>query len=227
MVAEELKLYYGRTENVRVIFNGVEMPTPPAGQTRSQIRSAMRGRLGLADDEPVFLTIATNFDLKGVDHAIAALGELRRQTGRGVLLAVGSQASARLTGQVSTLGLADAVHFAPPAVDIFPWYAAADICVLLSWYDACSRVVLEACRLGIPSITTAFNGAAEALAGGAGIVVASPADIPSVVNAMRKMLDQATLTDLAGAAAGVGEQLSMARHVDELVKIYSQITETK
>jgi len=227
MVAGELARYYGRTENVRVVFNGVALLTPAEGQTRREIREQIRSKLGLAQDEPVFLTVATNFELKGVDFAIAALAELRRLSGQGVLIAVGREAPAKFIAQAKALGVADAVHFIPPVADIFPWYAAADICLLLSWYDACSRVILEACRLGIPSITTDFNGAAEALGGGAGLVVATPADTRAVVNAMQKMIAPASLAGRGSAAAAHGKKLSIARHVGELVKIYSQIAEAK
>lgn len=227
MVAREFATYYRRSENVRVVFNGVDKPMPPAGETRAASRARIRRQLALADDEPVFLTIATNFKLKGVDLAIAALAKMRSQFGRGTLVAVGQGSPGRFGKLARSLGVAEAVRFVPRTASIFPWYAAADACVLLSWYDACSRVVLEACRLGIPSITTASNGASEALATGGGIVVASPADTSAVAEAMLELAEAKNRRNRAEACLAGADRLGIARHVDELLGIYSQIAEKK
>ena len=116
------------------------------------------------------------------------------------------------------------VVFVPPAEDVAPWYAAADVCVLLSWYDPCSRVVLEATRLGIPSITTAWNGAGEVLTGDAGIVVASPKRIADVAGAMDELTDPDRRRRAGDACRAISDQLSIGRHVDELMAVYKEVT---
>ena len=116
------------------------------------------------------------------------------------------------------------VVFAPPTEDVAPWYAAADACLLLSWYDPCSRVVLEAVRLGIPSITTAFNGAAEALADGAGLVVPSPADTFAVAEALETMYNPARRARAADACRARADGLAVDRHVDQLLAVYAEVT---
>ena len=115
------------------------------------------------------------------------------------------------------------VVFAPPSEEVFSWYAAADACVLLSWYDPCSRVVLEATRFGLPSITTRFNGAAEILAGGRGIVVDSPRDTNAIVSAMAVMTDPTRRAEMAAACEDVSGQLSMDRHVEQLLAAYEEV----
>ncbi len=227
MVASEFWTHYKRRQNVRVVFNGVDTPKPGPGESPPSCRANIRRQLGIDDDEPVFLTIATNFPLKGVDFAIRSLVEMRDKVGCGTLIAVGQQTPGRFAELAKSLGVAQALRFVPPQTEIFPWYAAADVCVLLSWYDACSRVVLEACRLGMPSITTVFNGAAEALVNGGGIVVASPADVSAVADAMAELADPEKRQRRSEACLVEAEKLSMARHVDELLEIYTQIAEKK
>jgi glycosyltransferase involved in cell wall biosynthesis len=122
-------------------------------------------------------------------------------------------------------GIGGCVHFRPATSDIFPWYSAADVCVLLSWYDACSRVVLEATQVGIPSITTVFNGAAEALARGAGIVVAGPRDTDAVAAAMAELGDPQKRARRVEACRAAAPQLRMQRHVDELLSLYEEVLE--
>ena len=107
--------------------------------------------------------------------------------------------------------------------DIFRYYSAADVVLLLSWQDACSRVILEAVRWGVPSITTRYNGAAEVLAEGAGIVVESPDDSAGVAAALATMCDPASRAHMRRACLAKADYLSIRRHVDELEALYREL----
>ena len=227
MVAREFMNYYARDKNVRVIYNAVDLPDV-SDEQRSAWRAEFRDRIGAATAKPVFLTVATNFRLKGVAKAIEAFGQWCRSQGdaHGArLVAVGQEKVGTYRRLVKKLGLAGQVHFEPRAGNVWQWYAAADACVLLSWYDPCSRVVLEATRWGIPSITTVFNGAAEILARGAGVVVSSPKDVDAVTKAMAELADPKRLAEYQDACRDVADELSMDRHVEELLDAYREITD--
>ena len=114
------------------------------------------------------------------------------------------------------------VVFAPPTAEIERWYAACDACVLLSWYDPCSRVILEALRYGIPCLTTAYNGAAEVLGGGAGVVIASPDDVRGIESGLADLHDAAGRDRRREACLSAGEKLSVDRHVSELLAAYAR-----
>jgi glycosyltransferase involved in cell wall biosynthesis len=229
MVAREFETYYqrvGRGDNVRVVFNGVDLPEVSAEQ-RADWRREKRRRFGAAEDEPVFLTVATNFPLKGVDRAIRAFGKWAqrgKQQRPGHLVIAGDDNVEGYQRLAGLNGVGRLTHFVGKTDDIFPWYAAADACILLSWYDACSRVVLEAARLGIPSLTTALNGAAEALGGGAGIVVDTPDDFRSILAGLDELADPSARRKRAEACLAIADNLSMSRHVDELLKAYREIS---
>jgi glycosyltransferase involved in cell wall biosynthesis len=83
-------------------------------------------------------------------------------------------------------------------------------------------VVLEATRWGVPSITTAYNGAAEVMADGAGIVVPSPRDLPAIVAAMDELADPARRAACADVCRRKADDLSMDRHVDQLLAAYAE-----
>ena len=125
------------------------------------------------------------------------------------------------------LGVGGQVHFEGRADNVWPWYAAADACVLLTWYDPCSRVVLEAARWAVPSITTVFNGAAEILARGAGLVVSSPDDIDAAARAMGDLADPDCRSALRQACRDVADELSIGRHIDELLEVYTEVASRK
>ena len=222
MVAREFADYFGRRDNVRVIFNAVDVPAVSSSQ-RLQWRRELRARWGVADGETAFVTAATNFPLKGVGQAIEATALWNRAGGRGKLIVIGGYDADYYRWLARANGLTDAVIFAGAVESIFPALSAADVCVLLSWYDPCSRVVLEATRWGVPSITTVFNGAAEALAGGCGVVVASPRDVQAVAAAMTRLTDPAERGKRAAACLAAADQLTIQRHVDGLLEVYETV----
>lgn len=224
LVAEEFDYYYQRRDGVRIVHNGVDAPDANYPE-RAQWRDQKRKYLGVGADAFVLLSVANNFSLKGVPEAIDAFAKWCHSHGgktQARLVVVGNDKSAAYEQGAKKNGVAEQVIFAGPTEDIFQWYAAADACILLSWYDPCSRVVLEAVRWGIPSVTTVYNGAAEVLDNG-GIVVKSPADTEAVVAAIDRLCEPSERTELGRHCLGISEKVSIERHVDELLKAYAEV----
>jgi glycosyltransferase involved in cell wall biosynthesis len=76
--------------------------------------------------------------------------------------------------------------------------------------------------LGIPSITTRFNGAAEAFADGGCVVVESPLDTDEIVGAYTVLADPGLRQKYSRACIDLGDYLSAERHVKELLDAYSR-----
>ncbi len=227
MVADEFDRYYDRRARVRVIRNAVDVPDPQDPQ-RKEHRQRKRFELGVGQGDLVMLTVAHNFALKGVRETIDAFAKwhhsARPQGINTRLVIVGKDLVEGYQRIAGMRGVGAEVVFAPPTEDVFQWYAACDVCVLLSWYDPCSRVVLEALRWGIPSITTVFNGACELIGQGAGIVVNSPRDTAGIVDAMSVISDGKKRAEMADACRKVTGEITIERHVDELLKAYAEVT---
>jgi UDP-glucose:(heptosyl)LPS alpha-1,3-glucosyltransferase len=228
MVAEEYFRYFGRSERVRTIYNAVDLP-PYTEDQRAAWREKIRHKLGISDDQPVFLSVAKNFELKAMDRLIlnfaAWCARHPNPTGPQLIL-IGREhweGYQRIAG-LNQIGRQ--VHFVPPTREMLPWYAAADAVVLLSWYDACSRVILEAVRLGLPAMTTRQNGAAEVLAAGAGVVVDSPRDKRGIRAGLDTLCDPDARHAMQQAARDKQSYLSMQRHVEELLTLYQEIRST-
>lgn len=225
MVCREFANFYDCPQNVRVVYNAVDIPAIDPGRW-AQWRGRIRSRLGVHPDDPVFISVATNFPLKGIGETIRAFAEWRKLRAPKLnahLIIVGREHVRKYERQASSRGVGRSVLFVPPTNEIFQWYAAADACILLSWYDPCSRTVLEATRLGIPSVTTVYNGAAEILAAGAGIVVSSPTDTRGILAALDDLGDREKRSQHHEACLRITESLSMDRHVDELLDAYAEV----
>ena len=225
MVAAEFHSAYGDSDRLRVIVNAVDLP-PVDVEQRADWRQRLRFKMDVPSEGVVFLTVATNFRLKGIAELIAAFSkwiDRSRPTVPVRLVVVGRASVEGYQRMASMRNIAPITVFVPPVQNIYEWYAAADACVLLSWYDPCSRVVLEATRWGIPSLTTALNGASEVIAAcGGGVVVESPKDTAGIVAGLDALADPERREEMADACRATSDTLGMDRHVDQLLDVYRE-----
>ncbi|MHC4982881.1 MAG: glycosyltransferase, partial [Planctomycetota bacterium] len=128
LIAREFEQHYGRTKRVRVIYNAVGLPES-SGEKPEYLRQRLRYKLGVGSEDPVFITVAKNFELKGVAECIVAFakwyhGHDGEVNGR--LLVVGRD---KPEGYERYAGLRDVgrqVAFMAPTRQMLDWYAAAD-----------------------------------------------------------------------------------------------------
>jgi len=228
-VVRQVEQHYGlRGPKVRVIFNGVN-PDPADPRKRGQDREVLRRQWGFEPATVVYATVAHNFRLKGVHRLIEAAAMLRRRTQKafGVVVA-GRGRIAPYKRLARRLGVAEAVRFIGPAEDVWAVYHAADACVLNSYYDPCSRVILEALTAGLPCITTKYNGASDVIAEGeTGYVIGDPDDVTDLVDRMALLLDADRRERLGRAGLALRDQVSMARHTREMLTLYEEVLRTK
>ncbi|HOO17298.1 MAG: glycosyltransferase family 4 protein [Phycisphaerae bacterium] len=210
-------------QRVHLIFNGVEVAALEEPE-RAAHRAAVRTQLGIPEHAALVLFVAHNFRLKGLRELIQA-GALDREDGpRWLLAVVGRDAPGQYLRLASRLGIADRVRFLGSQTDLRPWYAAADVLAHPTWYDPCSRVVLEALSLGLPVVTTRWNGAAEVLEPGKhGAVIETPADTAALAAAIAEALDPAVRCACRADAPRLRALVSMERHARQLLALYEEI----
>jgi UDP-glucose:(heptosyl)LPS alpha-1,3-glucosyltransferase len=126
------------------------------------------------------------------------------------------------------LGLGGLVTFVGPTKRVSALLFGADVCVHPTYYDPCSRVVLEALSLGVPVITTAFNGAAEVIQDGReGFVIETPDDVGLWARRIEDLASLDLRSRMSERALALREKISMARHVGELETMFEDIVERK
>jgi UDP-glucose:(heptosyl)LPS alpha-1,3-glucosyltransferase len=213
-------------ERAPVIFNAVDIE-PVAEAHAARVKTQWRDELGVETDGKLVLFVAHNFKLKGLDDLLAAWRLILKRDalpGGSRLIVVGNGPRGRYEKRARRLGVGAAVTFLPGQGEMAALYAAADVLVHPTWYDPCSRVVLEALSCGVPVVTTRWNGAAEVIAEGKqGVVIETPLDHVALVDG----IVQCALPEMAAsareAAAAAREQLSMRRHAEELTRLYERV----
>lgn len=221
-VVEQLQRHYGiGGDRVTVIPNAAEMPRVTA-EEREAARQRVRQYFHVPEGAVVYLFAALNPRLKGYGTLVKATKLLTQRGVPAVVLLAGA-ASYAMQHQAAAAGIRDRVRFIGPTGRIVDLYCAADVTVLPTYYDPSSKVVIESLMLGVPAITTRFNGAADLVcapdAAPRGRVIADPADYEALAQAMAQMADPAERARCAAATAGLAESLSMTRHVERLEQV--------
>jgi len=182
MIRDDLTRYYGYPRHkVRLIPNAID--TGRYSRRHAVHRFEVRSRYGLSQADHVFLSVSNNLRLKGFDLIVDACRELLDLPLK--VLVIGDDAPwARRA--IKDAGLEGTVVLGGRAEDLEKIYPACDCLVHPAYYDACSRVVLEALASGIPVITTEANGAKMYVNEGNGCVIPA-GDSRALAGAMRRM----------------------------------------
>jgi UDP-glucose:(heptosyl)LPS alpha-1,3-glucosyltransferase len=212
-------------EYVRRVFNGVRVGLP-AQVAREQARHRVRETFCLEEPRLVAIFVGHNFRRKGLARMIESLARPAAQTWN--LLVVGRGATAHYERYAEQLGVLDRIRFLGSRPDVVELYCAADACVLPTYNDPCSRTILEALSLGLPCITTAYDGSSECIRDGEhGFVIDSPESVDALANALNKLSDEPTRRYISKQAMKLGSFLSMRRHATEVLGLYREIADRR
>jgi UDP-glucose:(heptosyl)LPS alpha-1,3-glucosyltransferase len=146
-----------------------------------QYREEIRRKHGIGD-ECVILFVSNNYRMKGLGHLIRALAKNKREGCPPFrLLVLGRDRKGPYLRLSKKLGVSEEVVFAGSTGEPEKYFGAADLLVHPTFYDACSRTVLEAMASGLPVITTTSNGAGGMLTDGEeGFVIEDPRRIETL-----------------------------------------------
>ncbi|MFQ5490182.1 MAG: glycosyltransferase family 4 protein [Phycisphaerae bacterium] len=209
---------------IRKIFNGVDDDSADDA-TRSAHRKDIRRAYGVSDDALLVLLVAHNFKLKGVGRWLEALARLRESPGPEIQsLVVGKDHPVRWQRQAASLGVGDRVQFVGSTKRVQAFYHAADVLVHPTYYDPCSRVVLEGMVSGLPCITTGYDGSSEQITDGVnGLVLPEPGDVAGLADRVQQICDAELRRRLGGQARRVIETASMHGHARQVVALYQEL----
>lgn len=203
------------------LFNAVDLAKfDPAA--RAGAGNEVRRRFSIGDDKVIGLMIAQDFSRKGLREAIAALAAT--QDPKLVLLVVGKQDPSAYQQLAANYGVSDRVIFAGSTTDPYAYYRAADFFVLPTRHDPCSLVVLESLAMGVPVISTVFNGACEIMRDRVqGFVLPEASDIQALAHSMSEMIDADRRHTMSEACLALRPALSFDQHLNRLLEIYDGV----
>ncbi len=139
-------------------------------------RLAVRAEWKIPAEAPLLTFASMDFRRKGLSRLLQAMA-IARTSGLW-LMVIGDGDIARFKALAASMNLADRLVFTGRQQAIARLYAASDLFVLPTIYEPFPNVNLEAMACGIPVITTATAGGADAIEPAInGYVIASPDDV--------------------------------------------------
>jgi UDP-glucose:(heptosyl)LPS alpha-1,3-glucosyltransferase len=201
---------------IKLIPNGVDTalfrPDPAA-------RTAVRRQLSLSPDDLVAVFVGSEWERKGLRHALEAVASVPAWH----LLVVGKGDESRYRMLSGELGIEQRVHFVKPTADTASYYAAADVFVLPSAYETFSLVTYEAAASGLPVIATKVSGVEDVVVDGFNGWFVEPRGL-DIARRLRELEAKPGLRRSMGqrsreAAAGFGWDRAVGGYLD----LYSEL----
>jgi UDP-glucose:(heptosyl)LPS alpha-1,3-glucosyltransferase len=214
---------------ILVIPNAVAPPHDMDPSVIHQLKHRICTSLNTTGDSPrtFFLFAANNFRLKGLTDLLTAFARLSASATPAFLLIAGSGRQSPYLSLIRKLNVEKQVIFLGPLDDIQPALSIADVAVLPTYYDPCSRFILEAIALAKPVITTRFNGASERYTDNRhGRIIDDPADTDALADALTYLSDPLNVRNASSAiiADNLRSDISIASHAARLVDLYKLIS---
>lgn len=225
-VAEQAASSGAPREKLTVVYEGTEIPPL---FTAAQ-RGAARSRWGISGEGPLLGCVGVLLPDKGQEWLIRAVAELRKEFPEAKLLLAGDgPLLGKLNQLAHELGVREAVLFPGFVKDVESVYAALDVFLLPSFFEALNNSLLAAMAYEIPSIAFDRGALGEIIENEkSGLLVSGP-DVAEVCRAVRRILkDQRFAASLAKEGRKRVERNFSAEHmVEGIIRVYQEVVGSK
>jgi glycosyltransferase involved in cell wall biosynthesis len=210
------------SEKLTVVHEGTEIPP----RFTMKQKQCAREHWGVPEGTTLLGCVGVLLPDKGQEWLIRALAELRKEFPNVKLLLAGDgREREKLQNLAHELGVSDAVIFAGFVKDVESVYAALDVFLLPSFFEALNNSLLAAMVYEIPSI--AFNRGAlrEIIEHGKSGLLVEAANTSALRDAIASFLREPAFARQLGAAGRerVQENFSAAKMVDGMIRVYEEV----
>jgi glycosyltransferase involved in cell wall biosynthesis len=221
-VAEQAAASGAPREKLTVVYEGAEIPP----RFTPEQRQAARRRWEIAERTPLLGCVGVLLPDKGQEWLIRALAELRKEfPATKLLLAGDGPCRARLESLAQELGVTKAVIFAGFVAEVENVYAALDVFLLPSFFEALNNSLLAAMAYEIPSIAFDRGALGEIIENGESGFLVQAASVPALQRATTALLRDPAQAKKMGEAGRrrVEENFSADRMVEGMIRVYQSV----
>lgn len=225
-VAEQAAASGAPAEKLNVVYEGAEIPPRFTAEERQRART----RWGTSQCMPLLGCVGVLLPDKGQEWLIRALAEVKKKFPAARLLLAGDgPCRSRLESLARELGLRGDVIFAGFVKDVESVYAALDVFLLPSFFEALNNSLLAAMAYEIPSI--AFNRGAlgEIIEHGkSGLLVSGP-NVEEISQAAIRLLRKRDFAQQLGRSCRirVEQNFSADKMVEGVIRVYEEASQRK
>jgi UDP-glucose:(heptosyl)LPS alpha-1,3-glucosyltransferase len=214
-VKNDIIKHYGiEPSKISVVYNGVSANTLDSAECKEVVCA----EFGISQDKKLILFVGSGFARKGAVEFLELLSKLGRDDYAAII--VGKEKKMPIY-QKKAKELGVNAIFTGARKDADRFYAAADIFLFPTRYEPFSNVCLEAMTGGCAVITTAQNGASEALE--EKFVMKNPRDT-DVLKVLHRLLDDSEfLAEVKAANKAKSLEFSMERNLEETLAVLESL----
>ena len=218
--------HYGQSaEDILVVPNGVDLAKFHP-HNKGLYREEIRDRHHLAPGDFVALFVGSYWGRKGLQYAIQALALVPREDVK--LVVVGKWLAQESYLEMARKGgVEDRVVFAGNSKEVYKYYAASDVFLLPTGYEAFPLTSLEAAASGLPILITKVNGVDEWLVDNHnGLFIQQDAE--DIATKLQTLLADAELAAMLGDnARRTAEKYSWDAMISKMLEVYQQVASPK
>jgi glycosyltransferase involved in cell wall biosynthesis len=218
-VAEQAAASGAPREKISVVYEGVDVPP----RFTTERRQRARARWGISQPTPLLGCVGVLLPDKGQEWLIRALAQVKKEfSGAKLLLAGDGPCRGQLESLARELHLEDDVIFAGFVKDVEDVYAALDVFLLPSFFEALNNSLLAAMAYEIPSLAFDKGALGEIIEDGkSGLLVSGP-NVREISDAAIKLLSEPDLAQQLGRAGRlrVEQNFSAEKMVEDMIRVY-------
>jgi len=212
-------------DRVSVVDAGFPINT---AQLSAEQRSALRGELGADDDHIVLVNVARLYPEKAHDFLLKSFKELRKSCPQARLWIAGvGPLEAEVKQLCTEVGLDPYVRWIGFTDDLWQLFALSDIQVHPTDNEGIPLAIVHGMAAAMPIVATAVGGVPEVLTDGASARLIQPRDEQAFIDATLDLINHPERARAFGQAAQqfVAEEYSVAKGVERLTSLYSQLVQ--
>lgn len=197
-LAGQLRLSPADAGRIRVVPNGVKLPSVRSASARQAARVAW----GVGDEEVLVVGVGRLTRQKNFGVLVDALSRLAGPDARWRCVIAGEgELRPDLERRLADAGCGDRIRLAGLVADVPGLLAAADVFCLPSLYEGLPLVLLEAMGAGLPTAAFAIAGVTDVVADGTHARLVPPGDVTGLSAALGALIDDPAARSRMGRAA--------------------------
>ncbi len=218
-------------DKITIIPNGIDPPSEDDVADRARLRGPMATELGIdLEQGPILLMVGNLRPMKGHGEALEALRRLAPDFPGLRLVVVGKDVSeSRYPSEAERLGVASRVVWTGYREDPAPFYAAADVFLMPSYWEGCPTALLEAMSWQLPVIASRIAEIAEVARDGQEAELVPVRDPAALADAIARTLENPEHASALAAAARrrVLDQFTLDRMIARHATLYEELVRDK
>ncbi len=210
-------------DRITSIATGIDLNRFVPGDKR-----AARQKLGLSESDHIIGIVATLRSWKGHLYLVEAFAQLQQLPGLRLLLVGEGPWREKIEMKVAERSLEDKVTFTGNQEDPVPWFQALDTFVLPSYAnEGIPQALMQAMACGLPVIGGRVGGIPEIVEEDKTGLLFEPKNIPALVSAMERFINDHSLAAEMGSAANhvAQERFGVEIMLDKMDVIINRVLE--